>query len=69
VNELRIKQSSEAQKADALVQVLLFNDDRSLQLVIGFLGWSQDHIEEYLTKNIIESKNAWPKKYTQMKYI
>ena len=69
MNELSIKQRSEAQKADAFVQVLLLNDDRSLQLVIGFLGWSQDSIEEYLTKNIIESKKEWPKKYTQMKYI
>lgn len=56
-------------KDSKLVQVLLMNDDKSLQLVIGFLGFSQEAVEDYLTKKIIECKQEWPKKYTQMKYI
>ena len=50
-------------------QVLLMNDDRSLSLTIGFLGFSYDAIEEYMTKNFVENKMPYVKKWTQMKYL
>lgn len=50
-------------------QVLLMNDDRSLNLTIGFLGFSYDTIEEYMTKNFVENKMPYVKKWTQMKYL
>ena len=52
-----------------LVQVLLMSENKDLQLTIGFLGFSQDAVEDYLTKKIIESDKEWTKKYSKMKYI
>jgi len=50
-------------------QVLLMNDDRSLNLTIGFLGFSYDAIEEYMTKKFVENEMPYVKKWTQMKYL
>lgn len=52
-----------------LVKVMLFNEDRTLCLEIGFFGFSQDAVEDYLTKNVVESKKEWVKKYAGMKYV
>lgn len=50
-------------------QVMLMNDDRSLVLVIGFLGFTYEAIEEYMTKKFVECKMPYAGKYTQMKYL
>lgn len=50
-------------------QVLLMNDDHSLNLTIGFLGFSYDAIEEYMTKEFVENEMPYVKKWTQMKYL
>lgn len=52
-----------------LIKVMLFNENRTLYVEIGFFGFSQDAVEDYLTKNVVESKMAWVKKYTGMKYV
>lgn len=64
-------ENADGHKKDSqkLVQVLLMSEDRGIQLTIGFFGFRQDAIEDYLTKNIIECDKAWTKKYTQMKYV
>ena len=48
--------------------VMLLNDDRTLGLSIGFLGFSYEAVEEYMTKKFIECKMPYVKKWTQMKY-
>ena len=50
-------------------QVMLMNDDRSLVLVIGFLGFTYEAIEEYMTKKFVENEMPYVKKWTQMKYL
>ena len=50
-------------------EVLLMNDSRSLGLTIGFLGFTYDAIEKYMTEKFIDSKKSYASKWTQMKYL
>ena len=50
-------------------RVLLMNEDRSLQLVVGFFGYSQKAVEKYLTEKFIECDKAYAKRWAKMKYI
>ena len=50
-------------------QVLLMNEDRSLSLTIGFLGYTYDGIEDYMNKNFVECKQLYAGRWTQMKYL
>lgn len=49
--------------------VLLMNEDRSLQLKIGFFGYSQEAVEKYLTDTFINCGKEYAKRWTQMKYV
>ena len=45
------------------------NENRSLCLNIGFIGYTYDAVEEYMTKNFVECDKQYAQKWTQMKYV
>ena len=45
------------------------NDDRSLFLNIGFLGYTYDDVEKYMNKHFVECRKQYAQRWTQMKYI
>ena len=59
----------ETYKGVPYCQVLLMNDDRSLQLNIGFLGYTYDDVEKYMNKHFVESGKLYAQSWTQMKYV
>lgn len=59
----------ETYKGVPYCQVLLMNDDRSLCFNIGFIGYTYDDVEKYMTKHFVECDKAYAQRWTQMKYV
>ena len=59
----------ETYKGVPYCQVALLNDDKSLCLNIGFLGYTYDDVEKYLNSHFVECGKGYAQRWTQMKYI
>ena len=49
--------------------VILSSEDRELSLQIGFFGYTQKMVENYLTKTFINSDKPHAQKWDKMKYL
>ena len=59
----------ETYKGVPYCQVLLLNDDGSLYLNIGFIGYTYDDVEKYMNSHFVECDKQYAQKWTQMKYV
>lgn len=60
----------ETYKGIPYCQVVLLNDDKSLCLNIGFLGYTYDDVEKYMNDHFVEEGGKeYAQRWTQMKYI
>lgn len=54
---------------DNYMTVILSSEDRELSLQIGFFGYTQKMVENYLTKTFINSDKPHAQKWANMKYM
>lgn len=54
---------------DNYITVILSSEDRKLSLQIGFFGYTQKMVEDYLTKTFINSDKPHAQKWANMKYL
>lgn len=54
---------------DNYFDVILSTEDKGLSLQIGFFGYTQKMIEDYLTKTFINSTKPHAQKWDKMKYL
>lgn len=54
---------------DNYMTVILSSEDRELSLQIGFFGYTQKMVENYLTKTFINSDKPHAQKWDKMKYL
>jgi hypothetical protein len=54
---------------DNYMTVILSSEDRELSLQIGFFGYTQKMVENYLTKTFINSTKPHAQKWDKMKYL
>ena len=59
----------ETYKGVPYCQVLLMNENRSLCLNIGFIGYTYDDVEKYMNTHFVECGKDYAQKWTQMKYV
>ena len=54
---------------DNCFDIILTTEDKDLSLQIGFFGYTQKMIEDYLTKTFINSTKPHAQKWDKMKYL
>lgn len=54
---------------DNYFTVILSTEDKDLSLQIGFFGYTQNMIEDYLNKTFINSTKPHAQKWDKMKYL